>query len=223
MGTEHHDNYPHFHYLPSGARIYTYFVYLSDHGLEGGATFFPRLNITVPAKRGAAVLFPNTLDSAPQRGDGRTTHESLVVTKGEKRGIGMWLYQYNYREFWKKKCTGVPLANKLGGLQRAASEATQTVVFQNYAQTPFYIYDAPYAYREKYLGVLLPDGNFKVDSADGEALHVYSAMKSSGGKLVSKHMVTFSAVQRVNLGKLSWAQWLRNLLSNLGKTSSNEL
>lgn len=118
---EHHDNHPTFHYGPSGARIFTYFVYLSDSGLEGGATSFPKLGITAPAKRGAAVLFLNTKDRNPMETDPRTLHESLVVTNGEKRGLNIWLYQYNYRHFWGQNCASIELSDDLGTLGWAAS------------------------------------------------------------------------------------------------------
>merc|ERR1719230_636896 len=108
----HHDNHPTFHMLPSGSRIFTYFVYPSDVGLEGGATHFPRLKLTAPAKRGAAVLFVNTMDRSPMETDLRTEHESLTVTQGEKRGMNMWLYQYNFRDFWSKGCTTIELADQ---------------------------------------------------------------------------------------------------------------
>lgn len=197
---EHHDNSPHFLYLPCGARIYTLFVYLSGDDLEGGATSFPRLNLSVPAKRGAAVLFPNTLDSAPMRTDERTAHESEIVTRGEKRGVNMWLFQYDYRTPWRKGCTQVEFADRLGRIRKAAAEATQTVVFNNNLQKPVYIYLVPeWGRPEEYLGEAPPAGNFTVDSADGEVLHVYS--RRSGGRLVSKRMVLSNSVQRVNLGR----------------------
>mmetsp|Transcript_98540 Transcript_98540/g.275243 ORF Transcript_98540/g.275243 Transcript_98540/m.275243 type:complete len:376 (-) Transcript_98540:167-1294(-) len=196
---EHHDNHPTFHYLPCGSRIFTYFVYLSDEGLEGGATFFPRLNIKAPAKRGAAVLFVNTMDDNPMRTDERTNHESQVVTKGEKRGINMWLYQYNFRDQWKRGCTSIELADDLGTIRKAAAEVPQSVIFQNNVKKPMYVYNAPDRRPELYIGEVLPGGNLTVDAADGDVLHVYN--KQRGGKLVTKRNVLANSVQRVNLGK----------------------
>jgi len=114
---EHHDNHPTFHLLPCGSRIYTMFVYLSDVE-EGGETTFPRLNLTSPAKKGAAVLFVNTLDGDPDKTDSRTTHEAMTVTKGEKRGLNLWLYQYNFKDFWEMDCTSIELADDVGKLRR---------------------------------------------------------------------------------------------------------
>lgn len=107
----HHDNHPTFHLLPSGPRIYTMFVYLSTP--KGGATRFPMLNRQAPAKRGAAVLFVNTQDNEPEMSDERTEHEAMKVLGGVKKGLNIWLYQYNYRHFWQKECTSIELADSL--------------------------------------------------------------------------------------------------------------
>merc|ERR1712217_516209 len=82
---EHHDNRDSFRHLPCGARTFTFFVYLSDVE-EGGGTKFPRLNVTMQPKRGAAVLFIDTLDRDPDVSDTRTNHEALPVVKGLKKG-----------------------------------------------------------------------------------------------------------------------------------------
>jgi len=112
----------------------------------------------------------------------------------------MWLFQYDYRTPWRKGCTQVELADRLGRIRKAAAEATQTVVFNNNLQKPVYIYLVPeWGRPEEYLGEAPPAGNFTVDSADGEVLHVYS--RRSGGRLVSKRMVLSNSVQRVNLGR----------------------
>jgi len=108
----HHDNHPTFHHLPCGTRIFSIFVYLTDVE-EGGATAFPQLGLQTQAKRGAAVLFQNTLDSDPEQTDDRTEHEALPVVRGEKRGLNMWLYHYNYRDMWAKGCTSIELADDL--------------------------------------------------------------------------------------------------------------
>jgi prolyl 4-hydroxylase len=68
-----------------GARILTVFFYLNDVE-SGGGTHFSRLNITVQAKRGRALLWPSVLDETPDRKDYRTEHEALPVEKGIKYG-----------------------------------------------------------------------------------------------------------------------------------------
>ena len=51
-------------------RIYTFFMYLSDVD-EGGGTRFADLNITVPAVKGTAVVWPSVTSADPSK-TGRT-------------------------------------------------------------------------------------------------------------------------------------------------------
>jgi len=82
---DHHDFIP-FHLERSfGPRILTVFLYLNDVK-EGGGTHFTNLGITVQPKTGRAVVWPNVLDSHPDRKDSRTNHQALPVTKGVKYG-----------------------------------------------------------------------------------------------------------------------------------------
>lgn len=113
----HHDNHPTFSLSPSGCRIYTMFVYLSDVE-QGGETAFPKLNVSTPAKKGAAVLFVNTMDSDPDTTDPRTTHEAITVTEGEKRGLNLWLYQHSFKDFWQKGCSSIEFADEIGSLKQ---------------------------------------------------------------------------------------------------------
>lgn len=48
---------------------------VSLQGYTGGETHFPRLNITIPAKRGSALIWPSVLDGDPNERDDRTDHE----------------------------------------------------------------------------------------------------------------------------------------------------
>jgi len=115
----HTDNGRHDHLLPYGTRIFTILVYLSDVRL-GGGTRFNKLDLHVPAKKGAAVLFVNTLDSDPMATDQRTLHEGVMVLAGEKRGVNLWLRQYNFREFEAAQCTGADLGHRLAWHGKAA-------------------------------------------------------------------------------------------------------
>ena len=47
---------------------------------EGGETAFPSLNIAVRPKKGRALLWPSTLDAAPEEIDDRTRHEARAVS-----------------------------------------------------------------------------------------------------------------------------------------------
>eukprot|EP00931_Biecheleriopsis_adriatica_P090745 TRINITY_DN64681_c0_g1_i1.p1 TRINITY_DN64681_c0_g1~~TRINITY_DN64681_c0_g1_i1.p1 ORF type:complete len:380 (-),score=66.63 TRINITY_DN64681_c0_g1_i1:92-1198(-) len=196
---EHHDNHPTFHYLPCGTRVFTYFVYLSDEGLEGGATFFSKLNITAPAKRGAAVLFANTKDRNPMETDLRTMHESLTVTKGEKRGMNMWLYQYNFRSPWSRGCTNIELADELSKYGKAASVAQPKVNFQSHSKKKFYIFDVRDRGPEVFVDAVEPEGSSTVHVAEGNVLHVKD--KEKHGKKVAEYSVKGKSSQTVHLGK----------------------
>ena len=101
----HHDNGADDASLPAGPRVLTFFLYLSDVE-EGGETNFPFLNISVKPKKGRAVLWPSTLDSAPDTTDRRTVHEAKPVIKGIKYAANAWIHLYNFRipNLWG--CTG---------------------------------------------------------------------------------------------------------------------
>jgi len=207
----HHDNHPSFHFGPSGARIFTYFVYLSDKGMQGGETNFPNLQIKAPAKRGAAVLFVNTKDRNPMETDARTLHESLPVTAGQKRGMNMWLYQYNYRDFWSKGCATIELADKLGRYGKAAVDVLPQVTFQNdFEKLTLHVFEVPYASRgyadhqrsvenPNFVGSIEPGRSLSVDASEGAVFHVKSAKQD--GKLVAEKSVIAKRRQTVRLGK----------------------
>eukprot|EP00747_Dinoflagellata_sp_TGD_P178517 gnl/TRDRNA2_/TRDRNA2_27529_c0_seq1.p1 gnl/TRDRNA2_/TRDRNA2_27529_c0~~gnl/TRDRNA2_/TRDRNA2_27529_c0_seq1.p1 ORF type:complete len:402 (+),score=70.51 gnl/TRDRNA2_/TRDRNA2_27529_c0_seq1:119-1207(+) len=107
---EHHDENEEGTMLPPGPRLYTIFVYLSE-AEEGGGTRFTSLDISVPNKRGSAVLFANTKDSDPMKIDHRTTHEAIKVVRGAKRGANFWVHQYNWRDYFWQGCTDIGAAS----------------------------------------------------------------------------------------------------------------
>jgi len=80
-----------------GPRMFTVFMYVGD-GYGGGETHFPRLNLTIPAKKGAACVWTSILDSDPYQRDDRTDHESLPVTSGIKYGVNYWIHMYPFRK-----------------------------------------------------------------------------------------------------------------------------
>jgi len=79
-----------------GPRQFTVFMYIGD-GYTGGQTHFPRLNLTIPLKKGAACVWTSVLDSDPYQRDDRTDHESLPVESGIKYGVNYWLHMYPFR------------------------------------------------------------------------------------------------------------------------------
>lgn len=207
----HHDNHPTFNLLPCGTRIYSIFVYLTNVK-EGGATAFPRLGLKTPAKRGAAVLFQNTLDSDPEQSDDRTEHEALPVVRGEKRGLNMWLYHYNYRDSWAKGCTTIELADDLGraGLTAATpvddadeyteGEASQSpkqskTIFENTSPVPVEIFWVSTDGEEKSMGITQIDQPLRLNTSPG---HTFRARVSdSSRKLVGKYTVRKDKTRQV--------------------------
>ncbi|MFT3790217.1 MAG: 2OG-Fe(II) oxygenase [Rudaea sp.] len=96
---------PHYDYFPpgdagsaphlaqGGQRVASLILYLNDVE-DGGATVFPRLNLAVGPKKGAAVYF----EYCNSRGevDPATLHGGALVLKGEKWIATKWMRQYRY-------------------------------------------------------------------------------------------------------------------------------
>jgi len=83
-------------FTPQGARVYTFFMYLSTPE-AGGGTRFRDLGVTVPAIKGNAVLWPSVMDIDPNRDEPLTHHEALPVEVGIKYASNVWIHQYDYR------------------------------------------------------------------------------------------------------------------------------
>jgi len=79
-----------------GPRMFTVFMYVGE-GYTGGETNFPKLNLTVGAKKGAACIWTSVLDSDPFQRDDRTDHQSLPVESGIKYGVNYWVHMYPFR------------------------------------------------------------------------------------------------------------------------------
>lgn len=80
----HHDGLP----QVANQRAWTAIVYLND-GFEGGATDFPLLGVQVPPRRGAMLLFANTVANGAI--DPRTRHAGTAVEQGEKWVATRWI------------------------------------------------------------------------------------------------------------------------------------
>ena len=63
---------------PGGQRMITVIAYLNDVE-EGGETGFPELNINIPAKKGNAVVFHNTLLNDPEETHPKINPKSCMV------------------------------------------------------------------------------------------------------------------------------------------------
>lgn len=90
----------------TGPRIMTFFFYLSDVE-KGGETYFPLLDIKIPAKKGKAVLWANVNTRNITRAviDSNTKHEAKSVLKGSKYGANLWFYNYDYRTVARWGCS----------------------------------------------------------------------------------------------------------------------
>ena len=77
---------------PGGQRMITVIAYLNDVD-EGGGTSFPKLGVTIPAKKGNVVVFHNTLlnDSTTYpKIHPKSLHGGMPVIKGEKWMVNLW-------------------------------------------------------------------------------------------------------------------------------------
>jgi prolyl 4-hydroxylase len=99
----HSDYIPYQKERPTGVRILTFYMYLTDVE-EGGGTNFPRLNLTATPKRGRAVMWPSVLDQNPNSKDLRTNHQAMPVIKGVKYGANAWLHQRDYKTSNRNGC-----------------------------------------------------------------------------------------------------------------------
>lgn len=98
-----HDFSPKQKDLQCGPRILTFLVYLND--VEGGGgTYFPQGDITVPPKKGRALLWPSILNADPMSRDKRMVYKPLDVTAGVKYAANIWVHLYDYAGPQEKGC-----------------------------------------------------------------------------------------------------------------------
>lgn len=90
---------------PSGNRILTFFMYLSDVE-EGGETKFNKLDLQVKPKVGRALVWPSVRNEEPDFWDDRMYHEAMPVIKGKKYAANHWVHLNDYEgpNIWG--CTG---------------------------------------------------------------------------------------------------------------------
>eukprot|EP00562_Extubocellulus_spinifer_P022512 CAMPEP_0178629214 /NCGR_PEP_ID=MMETSP0698-20121128/9831_1 /TAXON_ID=265572 /ORGANISM="Extubocellulus spinifer, Strain CCMP396" /LENGTH=480 /DNA_ID=CAMNT_0020268507 /DNA_START=52 /DNA_END=1494 /DNA_ORIENTATION=+ len=103
----HHDYIEEERDLQNGPRILTFFLYLSDNGLEGGGTKFTSRDppLTIHPKTGRALLWPSVLNSNPRDIDPRMYHEALPVERGTKFAANAWVHLFNERKAKEMGCT----------------------------------------------------------------------------------------------------------------------
>jgi len=76
-----------------GNRVATVVMYLAEPE-KGGETYFPKIDLEVPVKKGDAVLFWDYKpDNTP---DDKTLHSSKPVVKGTKWALTKWIRQRKF-------------------------------------------------------------------------------------------------------------------------------
>lgn len=109
----HHDYQLHDMWKPSGPRVFSIFLTLSnindeggdDGGGGGGQIGFSGLDWTlVGPKRGQMLLWPNVLNDDPTRVDSKMVHEALPVSSGEKFGAHLWIHLYDWNDAQERGC-----------------------------------------------------------------------------------------------------------------------
>ena len=73
---------------PGGQRMITALIYLNDVA-DGGATYFPKLNISINPKKGNVLVFHNTISETTNINP-RSLHAGMPVTSGEKWAANLW-------------------------------------------------------------------------------------------------------------------------------------
>eukprot|EP00928_Gymnodinium_smaydae_P027387 TRINITY_DN21198_c0_g3_i1.p1 TRINITY_DN21198_c0_g3~~TRINITY_DN21198_c0_g3_i1.p1 ORF type:complete len:374 (+),score=44.59 TRINITY_DN21198_c0_g3_i1:50-1171(+) len=102
--TQHSDFIDEQNRLACGPRVLTLFVYLSDSPEAG--TAFPALNVTVPAKRGRAALWPDVTSKNVYRHEPLTEHAGLPPASAAttKYAANIWIHQYRFRHYNQMHC-----------------------------------------------------------------------------------------------------------------------
>jgi len=76
------------HWEPGGQRMITALIYLNDVA-DGGATYFPELDISIEPKKGNVLVFHNTIPETTSIHP-RSLHAGMPVSSGEKWAANLW-------------------------------------------------------------------------------------------------------------------------------------
>ena len=96
--------------MPSGPRILTFFLYLSDVE-EGGGTSFPTIRnretpLVMNPERGAAIIWPSVLSENMNVQHPETFHSATPVVAGVKYAANHWIHLRDYKTPNLWACTG---------------------------------------------------------------------------------------------------------------------
>jgi len=182
----------------AGARVFSIFIYLTDVA-EGGETNFPELGLQWKAKRGSALLFVNTADSDPEETDSRTYHESVAVRKGSKKGLNLWIRQYNYWDIRgienDAECDSFWEGLWAAGHRTAAVEERPIFTMTNKLGRDVRLsWIAPPSGDERTIGVVGHGTNISLSSVAG---HVLALRIEKSGKLLKKYTVKGGQPQQI--------------------------
>lgn len=83
----------------SGQRVYTFLIYLNDN-LEGGSTYFTKIDKHVKPKKGMAILFRNINYNNSDFHE-LSQHTGTVIKKGDKWICNIWIHENNYKNHEK--------------------------------------------------------------------------------------------------------------------------
>ena len=79
----------------SGQRVYTFLIYLNDN-LEGGSTYFTKIDKHIKPKKGMAILFRNINNNNSDFHE-LSEHTGTVIKNGEKWICNIWVHENNYK------------------------------------------------------------------------------------------------------------------------------
>lgn len=79
----------------SGQRVYTFLIYLNDN-LEGGSTYFTKIDKHIKPKKGMGILFRNINYNNSDFHE-LSEHTGTVIKKGDKWICNIWIHENNYK------------------------------------------------------------------------------------------------------------------------------
>lgn len=79
----------------TGQRVYTFLIYLNDN-LEGGSTYFTKIDKHIIPKKGMGILFRNINNNNSDFHE-LSEHTGTVIKKGEKWICNIWIHENNYK------------------------------------------------------------------------------------------------------------------------------
>ena len=80
---------------PYGQRIYTFLIYLNDN-IDGGSTYFPKIDKHIMPKKGMGILFKNIHENNSDFHE-LSQHTGTIIKKGEKWICNIWVRENNFK------------------------------------------------------------------------------------------------------------------------------